>query len=246
MPACMAFMERSQGAGRRRASCGQEASGSTSSFRKSQAWAVASVIWECFLGWVAIGKESDPPGKAGDTGVSSVPWLTGSGKFSWGWGQRTLTKAWSLMRNVGCVCCSSLFILGSVGQGWRRGAGGHLIQCLALGEGTETKGNGSLSGAAGDSWGPFAPGWGPAGRQHSERRFGTHLNTFHCPQTMKLHRALIPAGSLGTLSLIPVRGTGWSSEGTRAHTSGWCGQDAENLKAESTPLAPDVLEVLER
>lgn len=40
--------------------------------------------------------------------------------------------------------------------------------------------------------GPFAPGWGPAGRQHSERRFGPHLSTFHCPQTMKLHRALIP------------------------------------------------------
>ena len=60
---------------------------------------------------------------------------------------------------------------------------------------------------------------------------------------MKVHSALIPAGSLGALSLIPVRGTGWSSEGTSPpHRSR---QDAENLKAESTPLAPDVLDVLE-
>lgn len=36
------------------------------------------------------------------------------------------------------VCLLFYFVhssAGSVGQGWGRGAGGHLIQCLALGEG---------------------------------------------------------------------------------------------------------------
>lgn len=87
------------------------------------------------------------------------------------------------MQNVGYVCCSTLFILVQVqwGRFGGEGLGVTSSSVWPWGRGTESKGHGRLSGAAGDSWGPFVPGWGPGGRQHFKHGFGIHLSTFHCP-----------------------------------------------------------------
>ena len=62
--------------------------------------------WHCGfydLGASFGGGERDPPERARGFGDSSVLWLNGPSNFSQGWGQRTLTKAWGLIWNVGDV-----------------------------------------------------------------------------------------------------------------------------------------------